>query len=161
MLKACVFTLLCTIAASAATAPSQVTFHKDVELILQKRCQECHRPGEIGPFSLLTYKDARPWAKAIRSDVLSHKMPPWFADAKYGHFSNDRSLTKQEIETITAWVDQGSKEGDAKDAPAPKEWIEGWNIPKPDAVISMREPFHVPATGEVQYQYIVMPTGFT
>src|SRR5271165_4358455 len=161
MLKWIILALTCTLTASAATAPSQVTFHKDVEGILQNRCQECHRPGEIGPFSLLTYKDTRPWAKAIRSDVLSHKMPPWFADPKYGHFSNDRSLTRQEIETISAWVDGGAKEGDTKDAPAPKEWIEGWNIPKPDAVISMLEPFKVPASGEVQYQYIVMPTGFT
>lgn len=148
-------------AAFGATAPSQITFHKDVEPILQSRCQECHRPGEIGPFSLLSYKDARPWAKSIREDVLTKKMPPWFADSKYGHFSNDRSLTKQEIETIAAWVDGGAKEGDAKDAPAPKQWIEGWNIPKPDVVISMKEPFALPAEGEVQYQYIVMPTGFT
>lgn len=149
------------LAASAATVPQQVTFHKNVEPILQAKCQECHRPGEIAPFSLLSYQDARPWAKAMRSDVLTKKMPPWFADPKYGHFSNDRSLTHQEIETITAWVDGGSKEGDPKDAPAPKQFYDGWNIPTPDAVISMKEPFQIPAEGEVQYQYIVMPTGFT
>ena len=78
-------------AALAASVPSQVTFHKDVEPILQNRCQECHRPGEIAPFSLLTYNEARPWAKAIKSSVLAKKMPPWFADPQYGHFSNDRS----------------------------------------------------------------------
>lgn len=150
-----------SVAAFAATVPSQVTFHKDVEPILQNHCQECHRPGEIGPFSLLNYEQARPWAKAIRSDVLSKKMPPWFADSQYGHFSNDRSLSKQEIATIAAWVDSGSKEGDSKDAPKPKEFYDGWNIPTPDLVITMKEPFHIPATGEVQYQYIVMPTGFT
>ena len=148
-------------AAYAASVPTQVTFHKDVEPILQARCQECHRPGEIAPFPLLTYKQVRPWAKAIRSDVLSRKMPPWFADPKHGQFSNDRSLSKAEMETVSAWVDAGAKEGDPKDAPAAKNWIEGWNIAQPDAVISMKEPFKVPATGEVQYQYIVMPTGFT
>ncbi len=153
--------MLTASAALAATAPAPVTFHKDVESILQNKCQECHRPGEIGPFSLLSYKDARPWAKAIKNDVLSKKMPPWFADPKYGHFANDRTMSRQELETIAAWVDGGAKEGDPKDAPKPKEWVEGWAIPTPDAVISMKEPFQVPAQGEVQYQYIVMPTGFT
>src|SRR5690242_4482904 len=113
----------------AATAPEQVTFNKDVQPILQKRCQECHRPGEIAPFSLLSYKDARPWAKAIKEDVVTRKMPPWFADPKYGHFSNDRSLTKQELDTLVAWVDGGAKEGDLKDAPKPLTFVEGWNIP--------------------------------
>ena len=148
-------------AAFAASVPAQVTFHKDVESILQNKCQECHRPGEIAPFSLLTYQQARPWAKAIRSDVIAKTMPPWFADPGFGHFSNDRSLTRQEIETISAWVDGGSKEGDPKDAPKSKEFVDGWNIPTPDAVVSMKEPFQIPAQGEVQYQYIVMPTGFT
>lgn len=149
------------VAVFAASAPSPVTFHKDVESILQNKCQECHRPGEIAPFSLLTYQQARPWAKAIRSDVIAKTMPPWFADPGFGHFSNDRSLTRQEIETISAWVDTGAKEGDLKDAPKPKDFVEGWNIPTPDAVVSMKEPFQIPATGEVQYQYIVMPSGFT
>ena len=153
--------LLGSSAVFAASAPSQVTFHKDVESILQNKCQECHRAGEIAPFTLMTYKDARPWAKAIRSDVLSKKMPPWFADASYGHFSNDRSLTRQEMDTIAAWVDSGAKEGDPKDAPKPREFNEGWNIPKPDLIVSMKEPFQIPAEGEVQYQYIVMPIGLS
>src|SRR5690242_9539628 len=113
----------------AAPNTSPVTFSKDVLPILQKRCQECHRPGEIAPFSLLSYKDARPWAKAIKEDVVTRKMPPWFADPKYGHFSNDRSLTKQELDTLVAWVDGGAKEGDTKDAPKPVTFVEGWNIP--------------------------------
>lgn len=156
--------ILCLIAAAiAAAAPvsSEITFHKDVEPILQKHCQECHRPGEVAPFSLLTYKDTRPWAKSIRENVLSRKMPPWFADPAYGHFSNDRSLSKQEIDTVVAWVDGGAKEGDLKDAPEPRQFTEGWNIPKPDLVISMSQPFHVPAKGEVPYQYVVLPTQFT
>lgn len=147
--------------AFGASIPQNVTYHKDVESIVQNRCQECHRPGEIAPFSMLTYQDVRPWAKSIKSDVLTKKMPPWFADPKYGHFANDRSLSKQEIDTLVAWVDGGAKEGDAKDAPAPRTYIEGWNIQKPDVVIAMKEPFKITATGEVPYQYVVMPTNFT
>ena len=86
--------------ASAASVNSPVSFHKDVEPILQGKCQECHRPGEIAPFPLLTYKEARPWAKAIKGNVLSRNMPPWFADPKFGKFSNDRSLTEAEINTL-------------------------------------------------------------
>lgn len=156
--------ILCFAAAAVAAAgpvSPDVTFHKDVEPILQKHCQECHRPGEIAPFSLLSYKDARPWAKSIRENVLSRKMPPWFADPAYGHFANDRSLNKQEIDTLVAWVDSGAKEGDLKDAPPPPSFTEGWNIPKPDLVIGMSQPFHVPAKGEVPYQYVVVPTRFT
>ena len=149
------------VCACAATAPPQVTFHKEVMPILQKHCQECHRPGEIAPFSLMSYKDARPWAKAIKTDILTKKMPPWFADPQYGHFMNDRSLTKDEIDTISAWVDGGAKEGDPKDAPKALAFTEGWNIPQPDVVLSMSEPFKVPAKGDVPYQYVVLPTKFT
>src|SRR5215469_8558817 len=148
-------------AAWAATAPSQPSFHKDVEPILQSHCQECHRPGEIAPFSLLTYKETRPWAKSIRQNVISKNMPPWFADPQYGHFANDRSLNQAEIDTLAAWVDGGAVEGDAKDAPKPRQWQEGWNIQKPDVVIQMKEAFHIGAKEEVPYQYVVMPTGFT
>lgn len=161
MLKKIAIALAAAAGAVAAPVPKSVSFHKDVEPILQNRCQECHRPGEIGTFSMLTYQQIRPWAKAMKADVLARKMPPWFADPKVGHFGNDRSMSKQEIDTIVAWVDGGAKEGDLKDAPPAKNWVEGWNIPKPDAVVSMKEPFKVPATGEVQYQYIVMPTGFS
>ncbi|MBZ5608619.1 MAG: thiol-disulfide isomerase [Acidobacteriia bacterium] len=147
--------------ALAASAPPQVTFHKDVEPILQKHCQECHRPGEIAPFSLLSYKDARPWAKSIRADVLTRKMPPWFADPHFGHFSNDRSLSAEEMATVVSWVDGGSKEGDLKDAPKALAFVDGWNIQKPDVVLQMSEAFHLPAKGEVPYQYVVLPTRFT
>ncbi len=109
----------------------------------------------------MSYKDARPWAKAIREDVLTKKMPPWFADQSVGHFANDRSLSKQEIETLTAWVDGGVKEGEMKDAPKALAFTDGWNIPKPDVVLSMAEPFKVPAKGDVPYQYVVLPTKFT
>jgi hypothetical protein len=143
---------------SAAPAP---TFYKDVLPILQERCQECHREGEIGPMPLLSYKQARPWAKAMRESVRTKKMPPWFADSAHGKFSNDRSMSTREIETLAAWADAGAPEGNAKDAPAPKEWPVGWAIPKPDLVVSMPSAFDVPATGKVDYQYIVLPTGLT
>jgi len=145
----------------AAAAAPEVTFHKDVEPILQKACQECHRAGEIGPMPLLTYQQARPYARGIKAAVLKGSMPPWPADPHYGKFSNDRSLTKAEIDTLVAWVDSGVKEGNAADAPAPRKWVDGWNISKPDAIIEMPNAFHMPATGEVEYQYIVVPTGFT
>src|SRR5262249_5595622 len=118
----------CAVALSAAPAVTPPTFNRDVLPVLQKHCQVCHRPGEAAPFSLLSYESARPWAKAIRAAVLSRKMPPWFADPKYGHFVNDPQLQDGEILTIVTWVDAGAPEGDAKDKPVPIEWREGWNI---------------------------------
>jgi hypothetical protein len=146
---------------SAAPAAKDATFHKHVEPVLQARCQGCHRPGEAAPMSLLTYQDARPWAKAIKAAVLVRKMPPWFADPKHGEFANDRRLSQDEIDTLTAWVDGGAKEGDPKDAPAPLTFAEGWTIGKPDAVVEMPTAVEVPASGTVDYTYMVVPTGFT
>jgi mono/diheme cytochrome c family protein len=153
-------TFAVTATAALSAVVSEVTFNKDVLPILQKNCQSCHRPGEIGPMSLLDYQSARPWAKAIKSAVATRKMPPWFADPKYGHFSNDRRLTEAQINTLVAWVDAGAPEGDAKDKPAPLKWQDGWNI-RPDVVLQMARPFTVPAKGTLQYAYIVIPTGFT
>ncbi len=144
-------------AAVLAAAP---TFNKDVLPVLQKNCQGCHRPGEIGPMPLLTYEGVRPWAKAIRQSVATGKMPPWFADPKYGHFANDRRLNPDDVRTIEAWVDAGAPEGDAKDKPAPVRWTEGWNI-RADEIFQMPDAFKVPATGNLDYIYIVLPTGFT
>ena len=101
---------------SAADAP--VTFHKDVLPILQKNCQSCHRPGQIAPMSLVTFRDARPWARAMKTKVESRQMPPWFADPHYGKFSNDRSLSRRDIDTIVAWVDSGAAKGNDRDLPA-------------------------------------------
>src|SRR5450755_3095516 len=109
-------------AAGVQGATESATFNKDVLPILQKNCQVCHRPGEAAPFSMLTYESARPWAKAMKAAVVSGKMPPWFADPKYGHFLNDPRLSEADVHTITAWVDAGAPEGDAKDKPAPVQW---------------------------------------
>src|SRR6202162_6318029 len=111
------------------------TFYRDVLPILQNRCQECHRAGEIAPMPLVTYRETRPWAKAIREAVRTDKMPPWFADPCCGKFSNDRSLTAAERETLARWADSGAQQGRESDAPPPKVWTEGWNISNPDAVI--------------------------
>jgi hypothetical protein len=144
---------------AASAAP---TFHKDVAPILQAKCQGCHRPGEVAPMSLLTYKDARPWAKAIRQAVATRTMPPWFAAPEHaGKFANDPSLTKAEIDTIMAWVDGGVKEGDPKDAPEPVAYVEGWGIGLPDQVFELPVEYDVPAKGVVEYQHFVVPTGFT
>ena len=147
--------------AMSALAASSVTFHRDIEPILQDRCQGCHRPGEIGPMALMTYDQARPWAKAIRTAVLAGKMPPWPINPHYGKFSNDRSLSKEQIDLLTAWVDSGAPEGNRADAPKPRTWVDGWNIPTPDVVLEMPQAFEMPAKGRVEYQYIVVPTGFT
>src|SRR5579872_4175587 len=148
-------------ASTAATNPSPVTFTKDVAPVLQKNCQGCHRPGEAAPFSLLTYEQARPWAKAMKEAVLLKKMPPWFADPHYGKFSNDRSLAQKDIDTIAAWADAGAPQGDLKDLPPPLDFIEGWSIPKPDVVYELPHPFQIPASGTLEYQKVVVPSGFT
>src|SRR5581483_9601580 len=139
---------------------SNTTYSKDAAPIFQRHCQSCHRPGEVGPMPLLTYSQARPWAKAIKEAVLTKKMPPWFADPKYGHFRNDPSMTQQEIDTLVAWVDKGAPEGDPADAPKPKEFSTGWNIGEPDAVVEMPNPYHVPAKGTIDITYVIIPADF-
>src|SRR4030088_2961678 len=98
------------------------TFTKDVAPILQQNCQTCHRPGEAAPFWLLTYEQTRPWAKAIKSAVLQKKMPPWFADPQFGHFSNNASMSQGDIDKLAAWAEAGAPSGNPKDLPAPKQF---------------------------------------
>ncbi|HTS27959.1 MAG TPA: cytochrome c [Bryobacteraceae bacterium] len=147
--------LLMTQVAAAAT-----TFNRDVLPILQKNCQTCHRPGEVAPMSFLSYESTRPWAKAIKAAALTRKMPPWPADPRYGHFSNDRTLKQNEIDAIVDWVNGGAVEGDPKDRPSPVEWPDGWAI-APDVVVSMPKPFPVPAAGVLELTSITIPSGFT
>jgi len=136
-------------------------FSRDVLPILQTHCQQCHRPGEVAPMPFLTYRQTRPWAKAIREAVLLKKMPPWFAEPGFGPFADDRSLAPRDIETLVKWTEAGAPEGDPRDAPPARKWIEGWNITQPDVILEMPRPFPLPASGEVDYQYVVMPAGFT
>ena len=145
---------------SSTISPESITFNKDVLPIVQKNCQGCHRPGQIAPMSFLSYQSTRPWAKAMKVAVASRKMPPWFADEKYGHFSNDRALKQSEIDTIVAWADGGAKEGDSKDAPPPVAWPdEGWQI-QPDYVVKGPQ-YDVPASGIMEWTNVVMPSGLT
>ncbi|MGH9672039.1 MAG: thiol-disulfide isomerase, partial [Bryobacteraceae bacterium] len=144
-----------------ALASGDVTFHRDVLPILQRRCQECHRPGEIGPMPLLGFEQTRPWAKAIREAVLAKRMPPWQADPRHGRFRNDTSLTAREIETIASWVDAGAPAGNPGDAPVPRQFPDGWRAAMPDAVFEMPVEFSVPASGTISYRYYVVPTNFT
>jgi hypothetical protein len=139
----------------------QITFHRDVEPILQKRCQSCHRPGQIAPMSFLSFDQVRPWAKAIREAVLLRRMPPWHAEPGHLAFRNDLSMSEPEIRTIAGWVDQGVKQGDPREAPSSAANLEGWRIETPDAVFQMPEAFQVPARGEIGYQYYAVQTGFT
>ena len=110
--------------------------------------------------SFLSYESTRPWAKAMKTAVLTKKMPPWFADPHFGKFANDRTMSQADIDTLTAWADTGAKPGDMKDAPVAIAFVEGWRIGQPDAVIEMPEAFNVPAEGTVDYQYVVIPTNF-
>jgi len=145
----------------AAGVPSGVTFTRDVAPILYKRCVECHRAGEVAGIAFTSYKEVRPWAKAIKERVLTRSMPPWLADPHYGQFRNDRRLPQSDIDTIVAWVNAGAPEGRAKDLPPLPEFTAGWNIGKPDAIFDIGTDFDVPAEGVVPYKYFTVPTNFT
>ena len=138
-----------------------VTYNKDVAAIIQKNCQACHRPGEVAPMPFMSFKEVRPWAKSIGEKVVTRQMPPWFADPKYGKFSNDCRLSQKEIDTIVAWVERGAAEGNPKDLPPNPKYPEGWQIGKPDVVFSMTEVYNVPAEGVIPYKYFAVPTNFT
>ena len=138
----------------------EVTYAKNVAPVVQKRCQECHRPGEIGPFSLLDYDDAKKRTRRIREAILEERMPPWHADPRHGKFANDRRLTDLEREILVTWIDQGAVKGDDKDLPLPLTFTKGWKIGEPEKVFSMAEEFKVPATGVLDYQRFVVDPGF-
>ena len=155
--------VFCCALRAAAQEPNNPppTFTKDVAPILQKHCVTCHRPGEAAPFSMLTYEDAKPWAPMMKMAVTQKIMPPWFADPHYGHFSNERSLSAEEIRTLVNWVNAGAQKGDLKDMPPPPQnFVQGWGIPAPDVVFQLPKPFSVPANGVIDYQYVIVPTGF-
>lgn len=138
-----------------------ITYCRDIAPILQQHCQRCHRPGEVAPFSLLSYKDAAGWAATIREVVADGRMPPWHADPHYGQFANDPSLSARQKEQLFAWIDDGCPQGDPADLPPPPAFPQGWSIAAPDRVITMTEPFTVPAEGVIDYQYFSVDPGFT
>ncbi len=151
---------------SRATKPkaeANITFSKHVAPILQLHCQECHRPGQIGPMALLTYEDATAWSGTIREVVHERRMPPWYADPRHGKFLNDRSLAAAARDTLLNWIDQGCAKGEDKDLPLPREFASSWIIGKPDAVYTMANPFTVPAQAPkrgVPYQWFVVAANF-
>lgn len=136
-----------------------VTFTKDVAPIFFKNCSECHRAGEGAPFSTMSYKEVRPWAKSIKEKITNRTMPPWHADPHFGDFKNNRTLTQAEIDIITAWVDGGANEGDPKDLPPAPKFEVGWNIGKPDVIIQIPEEYSY-KPGVDEYQYFDVPTNF-
>jgi len=144
----------------AQTTPNQVTFTKDVAPILQRACQNCHRAGSIGPMPLLTYNDARPWARAIKQQVVQRNMPPWYIDRTVGiqKFKNDASLTDEEIATISKWVDAGAPMGNAADMPKPRVFDDSdrWHIGKPDVVVTLNKDVIVKA--KQADQWLDLPT---
>jgi hypothetical protein len=146
-------------AAVAADAP--VTFTKDVAPILYKSCVECHRPTMFAPMSLMTFEDARPWARAIKQRVSARTMPPWGADPAHGTFKNDPRLADRDIETIAKWVDAGAPKGEDADLPVAPKFVDGWTIGQPDAVFTMDEEFTIPASGAIPYKYFRVPTNLT
>ena len=148
-------------AAQVRGAGNPPTFSKDVAPVLYKHCTTCHRPGEIAPMSLLTYEESRPWARAIRDNIINGAMPPWHADPAHGTWANDRSLTRQEKDVIVQWVAAGAPEGNKSDLPKAPEYAEGWTIGTPDAIVTMDTEYAVEAQGEIPYQYFEMPTNFT
>src|SRR5437588_247994 len=127
-------------AANTSDKP-KVTYTRDVASILNRRCVECHRAGEVAPMAFSSYKE----------------VPPWFADPHFGEFKNDRRLSQQEMDAIAAWVAAGAPEGDSADLPPSPQFLEGWTIGKPDLVIDFGTDFEVPTTGVVPYQYFKFP----
>jgi len=140
---------------------TKVTYAKDVAPLLQKHCQACHRPDQAAPFSLVSYDNAVRHARMIKEVTTQRRMPPWHADPRYGKFSNDRRLTKDEIRVLAEWVDGGMPKGDDKDLPKPAIFPKGWVHGKPDLVLTMPHEFEVPATGVLPYKNYVVDTGFT
>ena len=138
-------------------APS---FYKDVLPILQDHCQACHRTGQIGPMPLVAYRDARKWSAEIARRTGLREMPPWFADPRFGHFSNDPSLTAAQIATLAEWSHTGAA-GNPADAPPPRKWAAGFTIPQPSLVVTMPKPVAIPARGDIEYTYEIVHTGFS
>ena len=145
---------------SGTSGQNEVTFSKDVARIFYQHCAECHRPKDIAPFSVLTYKEVLPWVESIRERVTAREMPPWHADSHYGEFLNDRSLSREEIETIATWVAQGAKEGNPADLPPAPQFVRGWKMGKPDYVLAMSEAYTIEAHSPDSYVYVTFPTKF-
>jgi hypothetical protein len=151
----------CLIESYKSMPTGEVTYCRDIAPILFTHCSGCHRPGQTAPFPLLTYEEARAHAQQICLVVQRRLMPPWKAEAGYGHFKNERRLKSREIELLSTWVEQGMPEGNAVDLMSPPEFVAGWTLGQPDLEVVMSEPFDVPADGPDIYQHFIIPTGLT
>jgi hypothetical protein len=136
-----------------------VTYSSQIARIVQSRCVECHRAGQIAPFSLTSYKEVSAWAENMMEVIDNQRMPPWNANPKYGEFSNDSRMPAAERQLIAEWIENGCPEGDPSQLPAPVTFAEGWRIPKPDLIVKMPKAFKIPATGVVDYQYFIVDPG--
>jgi hypothetical protein len=152
---------LVTFGLGAFAADTVPTFSADVAPILYQHCATCHRPGEIAPMSLLTYEQARPWAKSIKEKVALGQMPPWHATQDRGIFSNDRRLTDAEKDTLIRWASNGAPQGNPGDLPPVPKFTDGWEIGQPDQVFTMAKAYDVPASGTINYQYVNIPTNLS
>ena len=131
----------------------QLTYSEDIAPILYRKCAECHRPNQVGPFSVLDYKSVRPWAKSIAKVVEQRRMPPWGADSSKTRYTNDRSLSEEQISNILLWISQGSKEGDRSSLPDMPAFYDEWKIGEPDLVFEAESSFTVAANQlEIPYQ---------
>ena len=165
---AAIFAVVVAAASVGAQAPAKSgaqatvpTFSKDVAPIFYKKCTSCHRAGEIGPMALVTYQDARPWAKSIATKVAAGVMPPWHGESASSAFVNDRRLSDRDKATIVAWANGGAPEGNSADLPPAPTFADGWQVGQPDAVFTMQEDYPVPASGTLEYKYFEVPTNFT
>jgi hypothetical protein len=154
----------CFIVRLKPAAPAQgaaITYTRDVAPILNRQCVSCHRPGEVAPFSLATYGEARVWARQIKDVTSRHIMPPWKPVAGFGAFQDQRALTPRELTILTRWADSGAPEGDLRQAPKPPAFTAGWTLGKPDLILSAKQPFAVKAEGRDQYRDFILPVDFT
>ncbi len=136
-------------------------FNKDIAPILYSHCASCHRPGQVAPFSLLTYQDAKAQGPALAAATQARLMPPWKPVSGYGDFQNDRRLTDAQIKSIQRWVEEGMPEGDPRNLPPAPQFTTGWQLGQPDLVLNMAEPFDVPADGHDLYECFILPTHLT
>ena len=147
--------------AQNSTRQKPPTFSKEIVRIFQNRCQSCHHPGApFAPMSLVEYRAVRPWAKSILKKVVLREMPPWHADSSVRDFSNDISISQEEIDTIARWVEARAPQGNRADLPPVKVFDNDWQIGEPDVVLDMGVEFDVPATGTLPLQYFRIDTEF-
>ena len=139
---------------------SNVTYAKHISRIVAERCHECHRPKLVAPFPLLTFDDVVKNSSMIKEVVVERRMPPWHADPRYGHFSNNRRMTGKEVDQLVAWINAGMPFGDEADLPPDPDYTDGWVIGEPDVILELPEEVTIPATGVVEYQHFSIPTNF-